>query len=47
MPFNKNSSIENKPDKKFVNFIPHFFQGTILTARIVIDGEDIKNLNYG
>jgi len=45
MTFNKNSDIENKPDKKFVNFVPHFFPGTILTARIVIDDEDLKN--YG
>lgn len=45
MTFNENSNIENKPDKNFVNFVSHFFPGTILTARIVIDDEDLKNLN--
>lgn len=43
MAFNNEGDIENKPDKNFVTFANHFFPGTILTARIIIDDEDVKN----
>jgi hypothetical protein len=34
--FNENGDIFDKPDKKFVNFAPYFFPGTIISARILI-----------
>ncbi len=40
--FNKSGDITDKPDKTFVNFAPHFFPGTLISARILIK---FKNTN--
>jgi hypothetical protein len=38
--FNKNGEISDKPDKKFVNFAPYFFPGTLISARILIKSDN-------
>ena len=40
--FNKSGNIRDKPDKNFVTFAPHFFPGTLISARILIK---FKNTN--
>ncbi len=34
--FNKSGEITDEPDKNFVTFAPHFFPGTMISARILI-----------
>lgn len=34
--FNESGKIEDQPDKKYVTFAPHYFPGTIISARILI-----------
>jgi hypothetical protein len=34
--FNNSGDIHDEPDKKFVSFAPHFFPGTMISARILI-----------
>lgn len=34
--FNKTGDIGDKPSSKFVTFVPHFFPGTLISARILI-----------
>lgn len=34
--FNQSGDIGDKPDKNFVTFAPHFFPGTLISARILI-----------
>lgn len=41
--FNNSDDIEDKPDKKFVTFVPHFFPGTLMSARILIDYDNTNN----
>lgn len=36
MPFNRSGSIKEQPDKKFVKFVPDYFPGTMLSAKICI-----------
>lgn len=36
MPFNKTGDIEEQPDKKLVKFVPDYFPGTMLSAKICI-----------
>ena len=43
MTFNKSGNIEDKPDKKFVKFVPEYFPGTIFYAKILITQDDITN----
>jgi hypothetical protein len=40
--FNESGDIRDKPDKNFVTFAPHFFPGTLISARILIK---FKNTN--
>jgi hypothetical protein len=35
--FNESGEIFDKPDKNFVTFAPHFFPGTLISARILIN----------
>jgi hypothetical protein len=41
--FNEEGDIELKPDKKYVTFVPHYFPGTLITARILIKHNNTKN----
>jgi hypothetical protein len=34
--FNNSNEIHDSPDQKFVTFVPHFFPGTMISARILI-----------
>lgn len=39
--FNNSGKIEDKPDKNFVNFADHYFPGTMIAAKILIQEEDL------
>ena len=41
MTFNSSGDISNKPDAKYVKFVPNHFPGTIISAQIVISKDDI------
>ena len=41
MTFNDSGNIENKPDTKFVKFVPNYFPGTIISARIQFKEDEI------
>lgn len=41
MAFNKEGNIEEKPDKKYVKNINEYFPGTMISARILINKDDI------
>jgi hypothetical protein len=41
LAFNKNNNIEEKPDKKFVTFVSHYFPGTMIVAKICISENDL------
>ncbi len=43
MTFNKTNNIEDKPDDKYVQFVEHYFPGTVISARIYFDEEDLLN----
>ena len=40
MTFNKSGSIEDRPDKNNVKYVPDYFPGTVISAKIVFDQED-------
>lgn len=40
--FNDTGNIEDLPDEKYVTFAPHYFPGTIITARILIKHDNTK-----
>ena len=42
MTFNQSGKIEDKPDKKFVKFVDNYFPGTIISAKILFNEDDIK-----
>lgn len=41
MTFNDKGDIADRPDSKFVKFVPNHFPGTIITAQILISKDDI------
>jgi hypothetical protein len=43
MTFNENGNIEEMPDENYVTFTHNYFPGTLITARICIDSENIEN----
>jgi hypothetical protein len=43
MTFNQSGRIEDKPDKKFVKFVDNYFPGTIISAKILFNEDDIKD----
>ena len=45
--FNKSGEISEKPDKKYVNFAPNFFPGTIISARILIKFDNTNKTTDG
>lgn len=42
MTFNDDGDISNKPDEKYVKFVPNYFPGTIIIAKILIREDDTK-----
>lgn len=47
MTFNETGEISDKPDKNYVTFAPHFFPGTLISARILIKFDNTKQENNG
>lgn len=45
MTFNDSGNIEDMPDQKFVKFTDTYFPGTIITANILLNDDDIKEVN--
>jgi hypothetical protein len=45
--FNDSGDIEDKPDKKFVTFVPHYFPGTLISARILIKFDNTNDKGDG
>ena len=41
MTFNNSNNIEDKPDNKYVRSVENYFPGTIISARILINKDDI------
>lgn len=41
MTFNKSGNIEDKPDDRFVKFVDNYFPGTIISAQILFNNDDI------
>ncbi len=41
MTFNDSGSIEDKPDPKFVKFVDNYFPGTIISAKILFNEDDL------
>jgi hypothetical protein len=41
MTFNKTGNIEDKPDKKYVKHVKNYFPGTLISAKILINEDDI------
>lgn len=44
MTFNDSGSIEDMPDKNYVRHSKHFFPGTIITANILLNDDDVKEI---
>lgn len=42
MAFNKQKNIEEPPDKKYVKFVENYFPGTIISAKILFNENDVK-----
>ncbi len=45
--FNKSGEINDEPDKKYVTFAPHFFPGTMISARILIKFDNTNEQTNG
>jgi len=45
--FNQSGEISDEPDQKFVTFVPYFFPGTMISARIMIDFNNTKSQGNG
>ncbi|SOD12389.1 hypothetical protein [Pedobacter xixiisoli] len=45
MTFNNEGDITNKPDSKFVKFVPQYFPGTLICAEILFNEDDFENNN--
>lgn len=46
MTFNSTGNIEDKPDEKYVTHSNFYFPGTLITANILLNDDDIKLINY-
>jgi hypothetical protein len=42
MTFNESGNIMNKPDSKFVSFVENYFPGTIISAEILFNEDDLE-----
>ena len=45
MTFNKEENLDYKPDKKYVYYADDYFPGTIISAKILLNDDDIKQIN--
>ena len=45
--FNKSGEINDEPDKNYVTFTPHFFPGTMISARILIKFDNTNKQTNG
>ena len=45
MTFNKSGSLDNKPDDKFVYNCNHYFPGTLISVKLLLNEDDIKQIN--
>ena len=45
MTFNDSGNIEDKPDSDYVYCTDHYFPGTMISARILLNDDDIKQIN--
>lgn len=43
MTFNKSGNIEEKPDSKYVKYVDEYFPGTIISAKILFNEDDVTN----
>lgn len=41
--FNDSENIEDKPNEKFVKFVDDYFPGTLISARIIFNEDDVKD----
>ena len=45
MTFNKTGNIEDKPDDAFVKYSNYYFPGTFISAKILLNDDDIKQID--
>lgn len=45
MTFNNSGNIEEMPDKKYVKYTDTYFPGTIISANILLNDDDVKEIN--
>lgn len=45
MTFNKSGNIDDSPDKKFVKYVDHYFPGTMISAKILLNDDDLIENN--
>ena len=45
MTFNESGNIEELPDKKYVRTTNTYFPGTIITANILLNDDDVKEIS--
>lgn len=44
MTFNKSNSLEDKPDSKYVYNTEHYFPGTLISAQLLINDDDVQKI---
>ena len=44
MTFNKSNSLEDKPDSKYVCNTKHYFPGTLISAQLLINDDDVQKI---
>ena len=44
MTFNKSGSLDNKPDDKYVYNSDHYFPGTLISVKLLLNDDDIKQI---
>ena len=44
MTFNESGNIENMPDSNFVSYLDYYFPGTMITAKILLNDDDLKTI---
>ena len=44
MTFNESGEIEDKPDSEFVRHLDYYFPGTMITAKILLNDDDLKTI---
>ena len=44
MTFNKSNSLEDKPDPKYVYNTKHYFPGTLISAQLLINDDDVQKI---